>query len=198
MEKLYDNIDISKLVTLGLQYGYPRRLMSLGLHMHTACRGLKSYNSHPGHTMPTNGIIAGCTQSTSFAKVLLMETMQNMYDSMNIGHVKYEAQLRTFVDDIRITVRGTQKHIYNQYKEGLPKLIQGLRDIGCKISTKTIILSSSQDIRLQSHRILPRTGVRAQRAMAGKDLGICTTAGGRRSVAVLSKRIKQPKREPRG
>ena len=91
MEKFYDNIDITQLMLLGLQYGYPRRIMALGLQMHMACRGLKCYNANPGYTMPTNGIIAGCTQSTTFAKVLLMEVMQTMYTDWQIDKLKYNA-----------------------------------------------------------------------------------------------------------
>ena len=88
MEKFYDNVDITQLMLLGIQYGYPRRLMSFGLQMHMACRGLKCYNAHPGHAMPTDGIIAGCTQSTTFAKVLFMEVMQNMHSDWQIGKLK--------------------------------------------------------------------------------------------------------------
>ena len=70
MEKFYDNIDITKLIRLGQDYNYPTRIMALGLQMHMACRGIKCYNTHPGHTLPSNVIIAGCTQSTTSAKIL--------------------------------------------------------------------------------------------------------------------------------
>ena len=74
-----DNVNIMRLIMLGLQHGYPRRIRSLGLHMHMACRGLKCNDTHPGFSMPTNGIVAGCTPETTFTKALLMDIMQTMY-----------------------------------------------------------------------------------------------------------------------
>lgn len=190
MEKFYDNISITKLMMLGLQHGYPRRLMSLGLQMHMACRGLKCYNTHPSHTMPTNGIMAGCAQSTTFAKVLLMDVVQTMYTTWEIGQLKYNAQVRTSVDDIVITCRGPHKQVIKQYHKGLPILIKALKELGYIISTKTAILGSSKMVRHQIYRILLRQKVKAQIAQSGKDLGVLTTAGGRRLVTVLSKRVK--------
>eukprot|EP00973_Karenia_brevis_P030971 4271938-Karenia_brevis.AAC.1 len=71
MEKFYDNISIPILIQEAIRLGYPPLVLKLGLHMHMACRSIRCYQFHPGVTSPTRGTIAGCTQSTTFAKILL-------------------------------------------------------------------------------------------------------------------------------
>eukprot|EP00973_Karenia_brevis_P069316 9637407-Karenia_brevis.AAC.1 len=80
MEKLYDNISIPTLIKEATRLGYPPLILKLGLQMHMACRSIKCYQFHPGVTAPTNGIIAGCTQSTTFAKILLHAIIQEASD----------------------------------------------------------------------------------------------------------------------
>eukprot|EP00973_Karenia_brevis_P016997 2332227-Karenia_brevis.AAC.1 len=71
-----------------------------------ACRSIRCYQFHPGVTLPANGIIAGCTQSTTFAKILLHAVCQQAYDTeiseaLARGYTQgYAATFRTFVDDI--------------------------------------------------------------------------------------------------
>eukprot|EP00973_Karenia_brevis_P055878 7771671-Karenia_brevis.AAC.1 len=61
--------------------GYPPLVLKLGLHIHMDCRSIRCYQLHPGVTTPTNGIIAGCTHSTTFAKILLHAVCQQAYDT---------------------------------------------------------------------------------------------------------------------
>ena len=65
MEKFDDNIDIGDLIAEAAKLQYPIILMSLGLQMHMAPRGLRCYGFCPGQVLAGNGIIAGCTQSTT-------------------------------------------------------------------------------------------------------------------------------------
>eukprot|EP00973_Karenia_brevis_P002211 297119-Karenia_brevis.AAC.1 len=74
MEKLYDNISIPTLVQEATRLDYPPLVLKLGLQMHMACRSIMCYQLHPGVTTPTNGIIAGCTQSTTSAKYCCVQS----------------------------------------------------------------------------------------------------------------------------
>jgi len=58
MEKIYDNMDITKLTQLGIELDYPMVVLALGLQMHMALRGLQCYNAHPHEALPSNIIIA--------------------------------------------------------------------------------------------------------------------------------------------
>eukprot|EP00973_Karenia_brevis_P025287 3488451-Karenia_brevis.AAC.1 len=81
MEKFHDNISITILVEEANRLGYPPLVLKLGLQMHMACRSIRCYQFHHGVTTPANGIIAGCTQSTTFAKILLHAIIQAAYDT---------------------------------------------------------------------------------------------------------------------
>ena len=105
MAKFYDNIDICILVKEAIGCGYPAVMLALGMQMHMALRGLKAYNTHPGYTVPSNGIIAGCTQSTYYAKVYLGKIMDHYYLTWCHEQMIHERHLRGFIDDIRISVR---------------------------------------------------------------------------------------------
>eukprot|EP00973_Karenia_brevis_P034209 4718333-Karenia_brevis.AAC.1 len=77
-----------------------------------ACRSTRCYQLHPGVTTPTNGVIAGCTQSSRFAKMLLHAIIQEAYDAEVTEAMArrlprtYATTLRTFVDDISSISRG--------------------------------------------------------------------------------------------
>ena len=106
MEKFYDNVDVHKIIELGLKHRYPTRLLGLGLMMHMGIRGLKCFNIIPGSKLPSNGRIAWCIQSTTFAKILLMDAMMGAHQAWQTPP-PLNTQIRTFVDDIRVTARGT-------------------------------------------------------------------------------------------
>ena len=76
MEKFYDNIDIAYLIQEAITLDYDVTLLNLGLQMHMAPRGLKCYGICPGQVAASNGIIAGCTQSTTFTKIYLYAVLQ--------------------------------------------------------------------------------------------------------------------------
>ena len=79
-EKFYDNIDILQLINKSQEVGYHIAILILGLQMHMSPRGLKCYNHCPGLVLPRNGIIAGCSQSTTFARILLFKMLKYMWD----------------------------------------------------------------------------------------------------------------------
>ena len=79
LEKFYDNISIPILLERCAELEYPLVIYALGILMHMAPRIIKAHDCYMMVGIPFNGIIAGCTQSTTFAKVLLMDVMQTMY-----------------------------------------------------------------------------------------------------------------------
>ena len=80
VEKFSDNIDIGVLIIEAAALQYPIKLMSLGLQMHMAPRGLRCYGYCPGQVLAGNGIIAGCTQSTTYTKIYLCGVLQGFWD----------------------------------------------------------------------------------------------------------------------
>ena len=78
MEKFYDNIDIGFLIQEAIALEYDITLLNLGLQMHIAPRGLRCYGFCPGQAAAGNGIIAGCTQSTTYTKIYLHAVLQGI------------------------------------------------------------------------------------------------------------------------
>ena len=78
MEKFYDNIDIVKLVRFATRLSYPVRLKALGLIMHMAPRLIRAGESYAYARLPTNGIIAGCSQSNAFARAFLHHILEQI------------------------------------------------------------------------------------------------------------------------
>ena len=82
MEKFYDNIHIGKLIQRAKEYGYPIRTFALGIQMHLAPRIVKAHGNLTMCKQPSNGIIAGCTQSNKFAGVFLFPTLRDIYEEI--------------------------------------------------------------------------------------------------------------------
>ena len=79
-EKFYDNIDIIQVMGKSTEVEYPLDILILGLQLHMSPRGFKCYDHCPGVVLPRNGIIAGCSQSTTFARILLYRMLEFLWD----------------------------------------------------------------------------------------------------------------------
>ena len=75
-EKIDDNIDVVQLINKAEPLEYPFCILVLGLQLHMSPRGLKCYKHCPGLVLPRNGIIAGCSQSITFARILLYRMLK--------------------------------------------------------------------------------------------------------------------------
>ena len=126
MEKFYDNIDIGILIQEAIALEYSITLLSLGLQMHMAPRGLRCYGFCPGQVAAGNGIIAGCTQSTTYTKIYLHAVLQGFWDkyqtrillgqaSLTSPHdplPEVDADMRSFIDDMSMATYGEAPHLY--------------------------------------------------------------------------------------
>ena len=120
MEKFYDNIDIGTLIEEAANLQYPIMLLSLGLQMHMAPRGLRCYGYCPGQVLAGNGIIAGCTHSTTYTKICLHAVLQGFWDRYQtrtmLGQAsianpaeepaEVDADIRSFIDDMSMATYG--------------------------------------------------------------------------------------------
>ena len=98
--------------------------------------------------------------------------------------------LRSFVDDIRYSVAGTEAEVVQEAIEDADNMARGLVGAGCKISEKTVILASRRRIRQKIWRALKNKGIQAKMALVNKDLGVAATSGVRRTMMVLKMRMK--------
>ena len=127
MEKFYDNIDIGFLIQEAITLEYDITLLNLGLQMHMAPRGLRCYGFCPGQVAASNGIIAGCTPSTTFTKIYLFAVLQGFWDkyqtrimlgqpsaaSPNDPLPEGDADMRSFIDDMSMATDGEAPKLYD-------------------------------------------------------------------------------------
>ena len=182
-EKLYDPINISKLIKLAFDIEYPIKTLALGLTMHMAVRVLKGHGTYLECPLPSNRIIARDLQSNFLARVLLYAIMDRHYNSMP------RMLFRTFVDDIRQSHAGKEIDVIAEATEVAESLAQDLIGVGCKISDKSVCLSNKKKITSTIKHNLKHKGTEMNVATVGKDLGVATTAGMRRTNKILAKRI---------
>ena len=103
MAKFYDNIDISKLMDRAIEMEYPIMILALGVSMHMAPRVLKTQEHFTMCELPSNGIIAGCTQSNIFARIFLFAILKWSIEGVPINCRMRNPDwdfLKSFVDDI--------------------------------------------------------------------------------------------------
>lgn len=146
MEKLNDNIDILKLVHNAAHKGYNATFLALGLQMHMAPRLVKARDAYAYCKLPANGIIAGCTQSNTFARIFLYFVLHARYNDTSL---KADATyIRQFVDDIRESHYDADvtRLKADAVRQALA-LGTGLVGLGCKIFIKTTILASTKALR---------------------------------------------------
>ena len=106
------------------------------------------------------------------------------------------SDIRSFIDDISATthskrVRGprTKKHCIVQVARDLAKqLAEGIRSLKGKVSPKTIIIGTSQGLRVELHKELKKLGVNTKIARAAIDLGIGRSGGRRRTMLGVAHR----------
>lgn len=183
MEKFYDNINITKLIRKAQEMGYPVVALALGLSMHMAPRVVKAFEHYVMCDVPLNGIIAGCTQSTFFARLFLYAVLKE--HSNRPG-----ANIRSFLDDISQRVRGnTTAEVETTIVEQGNALAIDLVGIGCKISSKTTVLANTKQSRETIVRGLRARHVEVTSATSAKDLGVGTTIGYSRCTRYVRQRI---------
>eukprot|EP00973_Karenia_brevis_P061155 8505154-Karenia_brevis.AAC.1 len=162
-----------------------------------ACRSISCYQFNPGVTTPTNGIIAGCTQSTTLAKILLHAVCQEAYETeiseaLARGYPKgYATIFKTFVDDISSISRGHEEWVLQAQRNTSTILLQGLRNTKCKISKKTAVIATRSRLRIMHTKHLGRIGLKAKAPRVTRDLGLDYTGGNRRATGTIRKRIAQ-------
>ena len=79
-EKFFDIVDNLQLIDKSMEVEYPLAIPILGLQLHMSPRGLKFCNHCPGLVLPRNDIIPGCSQSTTFARILLYNMLTFLWD----------------------------------------------------------------------------------------------------------------------
>ena len=187
MDKFYDSIDVTILIGLCRDKQYPLHPLVLGMKMHMALRVLKVDDGFQPCELPSNGIIAGCLQSTRLTKGFLYGVCQRHCYAIPDQKLNQE-YLRSFVDDLAQLHAGQEDQMVVDAIAVGAALAQDLINIRCRISPKSTIVGKPS-IAKRIQRGLALRGIQVKIATEGRDLGVGTTAGIRRTSGILKQRI---------
>ena len=124
--------------------------------MHMAPRGLRCYGYGPGNVRAGNGVIAGCTQSTTYTKIYLHAVLQGFWDKYQTRILlgqnslanqedelpEIDADMRSFIDDMSMATYGQAPAIYEAHARMGEYLTKELRKRKGEISKKITTVGS--------------------------------------------------------
>ena len=178
-----------QLVPTALQLGFPGRVLAIGALAHRAPRTLKLLGTHTTCiTEMGRSILAGCSLSTALARAYLHPVLADLATVQ--GHFSSE-----HVDDIsQISIRMNEKDaIHTAIAQGI-KLAEGMAERDLTISDKSVVVSNNFQAAKKVARLISQAGYPLKAVKHAEDLGVSTSAGGRRVVHSGHKRCSKAKR----
>ena len=192
MEKFYDTIEPGLVAKEGRKLGYPISDLYMGILVHRSGRILRANGGVSGYVTPGCSILAGCMQSTAWARVVL-------YDLLQEAHNRFSVSIQSWVDDL--TQRSHGMHNGQAQRQqvilasiGAGALIaQGMSSKGCKVSiSRSVILATDQELAAAVQAgIHQEAGILLPIVQSARDLGIDIGFGRCRRLPTASSRVKK-------
>jgi hypothetical protein len=117
MEKFYDTIQPGLVAKEGRKLGYPVPELFLGILVHRSSRILRAKGGVSGYVSPGCSILAGCMQSTAWARVVL-------YDLLERAHSQFAVNIQSWVDDLTQRAHGMHNGQTRGPKSFKPALVR--------------------------------------------------------------------------
>ena len=180
----FDEVDIAMLIPLALDRGFCPWLLGLAVKVHMGPRAFKE-GKFISSWVESSGrsILAGCMTSVSLTRALLYDILDNMHRSCS------PITLRTWVVDCLQLHTGPKAFVLEHAFGAAQKFAQLIADRGLRISNKSTITASSQDLADALQARLAITSLELKAEASSKDLGVDFTGGGRRRIPVQQLRL---------
>jgi hypothetical protein len=170
--------------------GYPLTELFLGMMVHRSSRVLRAEGAVSQYLKPTSSIIAGCMQSTSWARVV-------MYDLLEEAHNRFPVTIQSWVDDMTQRTHGQHKGSEERDKvaqamvEAGSLVATGMKAKGCRVNIgKSFILASDSDLASRIQKgIEDKTGTTLHKVQVARDLGIDSGFAKRRRLPTAKGRM---------
>jgi ribonuclease HI len=182
IEKFYDSLDPVLLIMHLLALDFPAVSLLLHLQVHWAVRIVIHRGVVSNLMVVSRSILAGCTSSNSIARGYLYHICERL-------HWQFPAiRLGTFVDDIVLDLQGSQRSVSAGMASAVECVVELIEAAKLTVSSKSVVVGSTMAIATDVVRRLAANGITMVKARAAKDLGVGSTAGRRRTAAVLKAR----------
>ena len=153
IEKFYDSVSWLQLLHWGQILSYPPELLYLGVIVHMSPRVLRHDGHHSDLTLPGNSILAGCTQANSFGRIVVYDVLEQ------INMANPCATLESYVDDLNQGATGSSEDVARHLVKAAVHLHHALSQKDLRISSKSIIVSSSLPLARNVQSQLCRLGI---------------------------------------
>ena len=181
LAKAYERVPLGRVWSRGLQRGFPRRLLALGLETCAFARRLVYRNAVSQAAETLTALLAGMGMAGDMLFLVLSEPIEEILNAYTNVHVCLVADdIKVMVDDKDVNkVAVKLDHITGELCERL----EG--DMGMKVSRdegqkkgKTVAIASSRVVGKAIEKRMKRRGIGLQSKV--KNLGIDFAAGGRK------------------
>jgi hypothetical protein len=193
IEKFFDSIRIEDVVELSLAMSYPAVQLALGAQAHTAPRFLRASDSFSLLIDDIDtSILAGCMQSTSWARAVVYDIVEEM-------HLRWpSAGPSVHVDDMGQVIAGeVAEDVVDVACDSAIFLVKQLATRGLTMSTKSVLLPADSPLAVRVRSRLQCHGIILNLSLQARDVGLDATAGKRRSETVAKGRAAKAKERAR-
>ena len=173
ISSFFDEVDISLLLPLALSRGFCPWTLGLAVKVHLGPRAFKE-GKYVSSWMESSGrsILAGCVTSVSLTRALLYEVLDDMHRSCS------PITLRTWVDDCFQLHTGPRAFVAEHALVSARRFAHLIANLGLRISDKSTITASSQDLADELQGKLAASGLVLKSEPSAKDLGVDFAGGG--------------------
>eukprot|EP00959_Pyramimonas_sp_CCMP1952_P243708 5094289-Pyramimonas_sp.AAC.1 len=191
LTKFYDSVSFVLLLQAGLNIGLPAIILLLEVGHYSSPRLLKKGHVISDALVVSRSIVAGSGHGVALAKVMLQQLLGE------VNRACPPTGLWSYIDDIVGRAEGKKQQVIDNLDASADAMATGLKKLRLKISDKTKLVASSDDIGVELQRRLVRKGIPVQFARSTVDLGSDADAGRRRTAPRMMKRRAQARRRQR-
>jgi hypothetical protein len=192
MEKFYDTIEPGLVAKEGRKLGYPIKELYIGILIHRSSRILRAKGGISRYITPGCSILAGCMQSTAWARVVL-------YDLLEAAHYRFALSIQSWVDDLiqrshgMHNGQGQRQQVIEASIGAGSRIAKGMALKGCKVSgSKSVILATDPELAsLVQAGISKEAGILLPIVQMARDLGIDSGFSKRRRILTACSRVKK-------
>jgi hypothetical protein len=191
MAKFYDSLQVDIVLEKAASLGFPPLVLYLALMVHMAPRILRAGQEYSDPVYPASSILAGCGMSVAWTRAVLHQLL----DEVHRRHRPTELSMESWVDDLTSVIQGSERSCVSVGVDAGLFIAAGAKRLGLTISPKSAVLFNRPGVAKQVSDQLREHGVIIQATTLTKDLGLGTTAAGRRrTVHQQQRRQKMCKR----
>ena len=181
--QFYDSIDILQLVRDIAAFDFPQAVAAMALQAHVGDRVMKIDNAFgPIISGVGRSILAGCSSSTSFARLFLTGPLREVQAHSS------DLTLGVHVDDVSQTMTDCkEQHLFRRATSCGIVFAKAVSSRGLQISNKSVVVSSSISLSRRIASKISGAGFTVKPATWTEDLGIGFRPGRRTAVTIKNR-----------